>query len=154
MAEAPGPQGLPLVKPPWVRVTAIDLNQGEIVWQVPLGEGPRDHPALAGLDLPRLGTWPVGSLAPGWPLVTKTLLIVLQAVPDPGVTNRRGPSSAVISAFDKATGNLISEVRLGNTPGGGPMTYVVDGRQYLIVPVGRRGTDQELVAFALPIAEG
>ena len=83
----------------------------------------------------RLGTYPIGGLAPGWPLVTKTLLIVLQAVPESGVTNRRGPSTAVLSAFDKETGELISEVRLGNTPGGGPMTYVVDGRQYLIVPV-------------------
>jgi quinoprotein glucose dehydrogenase len=53
--EVLGPQGLPLINPPWTRLTAIDLNQGTIAWQVPLGDGPRDHPALAGLDLPKLG---------------------------------------------------------------------------------------------------
>jgi len=149
-----GPHGLPLVKPPWTRVTAIDLNQGEIVWQVPLGDGPRDHPALAGLDLPPLGAYPTASLAAGWPLVTKTLLFVLQAVPAPGVTDRRGPAVGVLRAFDKATGELIHEIDIDRGPGGGPMTYMAGGKQYLVVPVGQRGQEHELVAYALPDAAG
>ncbi len=89
--EVLGPQGLPLIDPPWTRLTAIDLNQGTIAWQVPLGDGPRDHPALAGLDLPKLGAWPIAGLVPGWPLATKTLLFVAQAVAKPGSTDRRAP---------------------------------------------------------------
>jgi quinoprotein glucose dehydrogenase len=145
-----GPQGLPLVKPPWTRLSAIDLNRGEILWQVGLGDGPSDHPALEGLDLPPLGNWPVASLAPGWPLVTETLVFVLQAIPEPGVTDRRGPAKGVLFAFDKTTGERIAEISIDRAPGGGPMTYIADGRQYLVVPVGQRNQDHELIAYALP----
>ena len=157
-----GPQGLPLVKPPWSRVTAIDLNRGEILWQIPLGDGPREHPALAGLDLPRLGTVRIASLAPGWPMVTKTLLFVLQAVsrePADGQTSLGGlggllggAAYGILRAYDKATGKLVSEREIDRIPGGAPMTYVVDGRQFIVVPVGGRGETQELVAFHLASA--
>jgi quinoprotein glucose dehydrogenase len=150
--DLPGPQGLPLHKPPFTRVTAIDLGRGEIVWQSPLGDGPRDHPALAGLDLPALGSWPISGLAPGWPLVTKTLLFVTQAIPKPGVTDRRGPAIGLLMAFDKATGELIWEGRTEKAIGGSPMTYSIGGRQLIVVPVGARGEDQELVAYGLPAA--
>ena len=149
-----GPQGLPLVKPPWSRVTAIDLSQGEILWQVPLGDGPRDHPTLAGLDLPRLGTVRNASLAPGWPMVTKTLLFVLQAISKEaadGQTSLGGVGGAafgILRAYDKATGELVAESEIDRAPGGAPMTYVVDGRQFIVVPVGSRGEEQELVALA------
>jgi quinoprotein glucose dehydrogenase len=150
--DLPGPQGLPLHKPPFTRVTAIDLGRGEIVWQSPLGDGPREHPALAGLDLPRLGSWPISGLAPGWPLLTKTLLFVAQAVPKTGVTDRRGPAIGLLMAFDKATGALIWEGRTEKAIGGSPMTYSVAGRQLIVVPVGARGEEQELVAYGLPAA--
>jgi quinoprotein glucose dehydrogenase len=146
-----GPQGLPLVKPPFSRVTAIDLRRGEIAWQVPLGEGPRNHPALAGLELGRLGTWPISGLVPGWPLVTKTLLFVAQAIPK-DMADARGPAYGVLAAFDKATGALVWETRTDKSIGGSPMTYVVGGRQFVVVPVGQRGEEQELVAFGLPAA--
>ena len=68
-----GPEGLPLFKPPFGRIVAIDLNTGEHAWTVPLGEGPRKHPLLAALDLPRLG-----SSRRGFPLVTRTLLFAAQ----------------------------------------------------------------------------
>lgn len=153
-----GPQGLPLVKPPWARVTAIDLARGEHLWQVPLGRGPHDHPALAGLDLPALGSWPVSGLVPGWPLVTKTLLFVLQSLRPPGDVESRelfdsGTETSdrgLLMAFDKSTGELVAELTIKKTPGGGPMTYEVGGRQFVVVPVGQRNEPQELIALALP----
>jgi quinoprotein glucose dehydrogenase len=148
--EVLGPQGLPLINPPWTRLTAIDLNSGTIAWQVPLGDGPRDHPALAGLDLPKLGAWPISGLVPGWPLATKTLLFVAQSVAKPGSTDRRAPGIGYLMAFDKATGEELSRYQLPKAVGGAPMTYVVAGRQYLVVPVGGRTEEQELVALALP----
>ncbi|MCH7890965.1 MAG: PQQ-binding-like beta-propeller repeat protein, partial [Gemmatimonadetes bacterium] len=98
-----GPQGLPLVKPPWGRITAIDLNTGEHVWMVPNGEGPRDHEALEGLDLPRLG-------APGRPapLLTKTLLFIgegsssMLAMP-------LFAGGKMFRAYDKGTGDVLGE---------------------------------------------
>ncbi len=145
-----GPQGLPLAKPPWVRLTAIDLNRGEIAWQVPLGHGPADHPALEGIDPATLGAYPTDGLAPGWPMVTETLVFVTQAVKKPGVTDRRGPSTGHLYAFDKETGEQLLRLELPKTPGGGPMTYVSGGRQYVVVPVGSRGEGHELVALRLP----
>jgi quinoprotein glucose dehydrogenase len=152
--EVKGPQGLPLINPPWTRLTAIDLSEGSIAWQVPLGDGPRDHPALAGLELPKLGAWPISGLVPGWPLVTKTLLFVAQAVPKPGVTDRRGPGVGYLMAFDKKSGEELWRFDFDKAPGGAPMTYVVEGRQFVVVPIGGRGEDHELVALALPAAAG
>ena len=152
-----GPEGLPLVKPPWSRLTAIDLNRGEIAWQTPLGDGPRDHPALADLDLGRLGAWPLAGLTPGWPMATETLVFVVtsEQVPGtlqegPGGFTSRGPSTGFLYAFDKATGEEVWRTELPDTPGGGPMTYVVAGRQFIVVPVGNRGREHSLVAYALP----
>ena len=121
---APGPQGLPLVKPPWGRVTAIDMNRGEHVWMTPNGYGPRSLPALEGLDVGLLGG---GS---GAPLVTKTLLFV---------TQRRGlgdENTPRINVFDKANGDLLGHIPLPEAPNGNPVTYLHEGRQYLVVAVG------------------
>ena len=145
-----GPEGLPLIKPPWSRLTAIDLNRGEIAWQTPLGDGPRDHPAIADLELGPLGAWPLSGLTPGWPMVTRTLVFVVTSEQAPGNYAPRGPSAGFLYAFDKATGDEVWRTELPDTPGGGPMTYAVSGRQFLVVPVGNRGKEHSLIAYALP----
>jgi quinoprotein glucose dehydrogenase len=119
-----GPQGLPLIKPPWGRVTAIDMNSGDHLWMTPNGYGPRSLPALEGLDVGLLGG---GS---GAPLVTKTLLFV---------TQRRGlgeENSPRINVFDKATGDLLGHIPLPESANANPITYEHQGRQYLVVAVG------------------
>ncbi len=123
-AAAAGPQGLPLVKPPWGRVTAIDLNTGEHLWMTPNGHGPKDHPALAGLDLPMLGG------GRGAPLLTRSLLFVTQGE-GPGQDN-----SPRLNVFEKRTGELLGHVPLPDTAHANPITYMVGGRQYIVVAVG------------------
>jgi len=139
------PNGLPITKPPYGSVVAIDLNAGEIAWRVPNGDGPRDHPALRGLDLPPLGT-------PGHPspLVTRTLLFVGEGM---GIGAPRIPQyggGRMFRAYDKRTGAVVWETALDGGTTGAPMTYMADGRQYLVVAVGWRGMPAELVAFRLP----
>lgn len=140
-----GPEGLPLLKPPYGRVTAINLNTGEHEWQAALGEGPRNHPLLKDMDLPRLGWQYRGS-----PLLTKTLLFVGQEakffdfVPAlVGSEPLKGlkPQDAVkfdpkMQVFDKENGNLISELELPINITGAPMTYMVNGKQYIAFAVG------------------
>jgi quinoprotein glucose dehydrogenase len=136
----PSVRGLPLIKPPYGRITAIDLTSGELLWQVPLGDTPdnvRNHPALQGLELPVTGMPTRGTGL----LVTATLLFSGQGA--------RGAS--VLSAYDKRTGAVVHDIGL---PGGGttgfPITYEVDGRQYLVVAAVDEDFVAELVAFALP----
>lgn len=119
------PDGLPLFKPPYSRMTAIDLARGDHVWMHPLGEGSetREHPLLADLELPPLG----GDSFTG-PLVTKTLLIHGQSGPEGEGGNR-------LVARDKATGEVTGEVPLPGRPLGTPMTYSVDGRQFVAITV-------------------
>ena len=135
-----GPQGLPLFKPPFSRVTAIDLNRGEIAWTVPLGDGPRDHPALKDLHLGPLGT----PYARGRPLLTKTLLFVAET----DAREPRGPST--LHAFDKKTGHEIWRMPVTNTVMDVPMTYRAGGKQYIVVGCGARTSAHELIAFSLP----
>ena len=141
----PGPQGLPIVKPPYKRITAIDLNTGEHVWMTAHGDGPRNHPALKGLDLPALG----GHLGPnaGGPLVTKTLLIVNSGARDvPSIED----VAATLTAYDKDTGEYLGSVRLPAVPQGNPITYLHEGKQYIMVAIGgRRNATPELIALAL-----
>jgi quinoprotein glucose dehydrogenase len=122
--QVPGPQGLPLVRPPWGRVTAIDLSTGDHVWMTPNGEGPTHHPALAGVK-----TGPLGG-GSGAPLVTKTLLFVTQAR---GEGEQNTPR---INVFDKTTGELLGHIPLPQTPHGNPVTYLHQGKQYLVVAIG------------------
>ena len=141
----PGPRGLPLVKPPYKRITAIDLNTGDHVWMTAHGDGPRNHEALKGLDLPPLGGH-LGSNA-GGPLVTKTLLIVNSGGRDVPTLEDVAPT---ITAYDKDTGDYLGSVRLPSIPQGNPMTYLYEGKQYLVVAVGgRRGAVPDLIALAL-----
>jgi quinoprotein glucose dehydrogenase len=132
---APSPSGLPLTKPPYGRITAIDLNSGEHLWMVPHGEGIRERIIAAGVPDPG----PVGSPARTGPLLTSTLLFVGQE------DNGR----YVLRAYDKSNGAVLREIDLPLPPGGTPMSYIADGRQYVAVAVGA-GQDARLMSFALP----
>jgi quinoprotein glucose dehydrogenase len=135
-----GPQGLPLVKPPYSRMTAYNLNTGDIAWQVPTGPGQdriRNHPALAGVELPPLG----GQGSPGGPLVTKTLLIY-GLVPTVGGAE----TGAKLVAYDKATGATLAEIPLPASPLGTPMTYLAGGKQYVALTL----QGGQMVALTLP----
>lgn len=133
-----GPRGLPLFKPPYGRVTAIDLNKGEIRWVATVGQGPRDHPAIKDLNL-----GPLGSTGRMGPLLTKTLLFVGEG---PQVAN----ASPMLRAFDKASGKVIWEFELEAHPLGVPMTYLVSGKQYIVVASGFQKWPHQLTAFNLP----
>jgi quinoprotein glucose dehydrogenase len=139
-------QGLPLVKPPYDRITAYDMNTGEMMWQKTHSSTPddiRNHPALRGLTLPRLGQ--PGRTFIGT-LTTKSLLIAGEG----GVhTNAAGKRVALLRAYDKLTGEDVGAVEMPNKQTGSPMTYVIDGRQYIVLAVS--GSDgAEIIAYALP----
>ena len=138
-----GPQGLPVFKPPYKRVTALNLNTGDQDWMQAHGDGPRNHPALVDLDLPPLGGG--GGITSG-PLVTPTLLIMNHGGRD---YEDIATGSRTISAYDKASGDHLGSLNLPAVPGGNPVTYQHDGRQYLVVAVGT-GDDAELLALTLP----
>ena len=138
-------RGLPLLKPPWGRISAIDMDRGEILWQVPHGETPdfvRNHPALAGVDIPRTGR----TGAPGV-LVTKTLVISGEMGYFRTPSGRRG---AMLRAYDKASGDEVGAVYMPAPQSGSPMTYMHDGQQYLVVAVSGGNYSGELLAFRLP----
>ena len=145
-------QGLPLVKPPWGRITAIDLNKGEIVWQVAHGETPdyvRNHPALQGVTIPRTGrTGGAGGSSGGiGTLATKTLVISGEG----GMfTTPSGERGAMLRAYDKATGANVGEVYMPGAQTGGPMTYMLNGKQYLVVAVSGANVPGGLMAFTRP----
>ena len=140
-ARVHGPRGLPLMKPPYGRITAIDLNKGEHVWEVVNGgDGPRDHPALKGLDLP-----PLGTNTRAGALVTKTVLFVTEGS---GRTGSATGGGNKLRAFDKATGAVLAEFVLPDHATGVPMTYMVEGKQYVVVAIG--SSPAQFVAFSLP----
>jgi len=151
-----GPRGLPLFKPPYGRITAIDMNRGEIVWQTPNGNGPRNHPAIRHLNLGRLG-WP-GRPSP---LATGSLLFVGEGsdarnsggrvpvgMPAEIVTNYGEPW---FRAYDKATGDVVWEYELSAGTTGAPITYLHEGKQFIVVGVaGDNEAPPRYVAFSLP----
>jgi quinoprotein glucose dehydrogenase len=150
-----GPRGLPLFKPPYGRISAIDLDAGEIRWQVANGDGPRDNPAIAHLSLP-----PLGNTGHPAPLLTKTLLFVGEGS-DAYVTTARVPPGMPFDAapnygepwfraFDKQTGQVRAEIPLPAGTTGAPMTYLHRGKQYIVVAVGGREHDPEWVALGVP----
>jgi quinoprotein glucose dehydrogenase len=139
-------QGLPLIKPSYSRITAIDLDRGEFRWQVPFGATPdaiRNHPALRGLNLPPLGRQGNNSGT----LVTKTLLIAGESNFGPTPNGQRG---AMLRAFDKATGKEVGAVYMPAPQSGSPMTYAINGRQFVVVAISGAGYSGELVAFRVP----
>ena len=144
-AKMLGPQGLPdPFKPPYARLTAIDLNKGEILWQVANGDGLRNHPAFKGLKLPPIGT-PGRNAA----IVTKTLVFMGEGS-DSGVGVPAGFGGKMFRAFDKKTGKIVWEKELPAGVSNSPMTYMVNGKQYVLVAVSGRQFPGEYVALALP----
>ena len=143
-----GPEGLPLTKPPYGRVTAIDLNTGEHMWQVAVGKGPVDHPALRGLDLPPLGRETLRHV-----FATPTLLFVTS---EPVMSWRRYDHDyyidpeVVLRAYNLDDGRLVAEVELPASPFGNPMTYIVDGRQFVGLSIGGRNGIPEYIGLAVP----
>ncbi|NKB71072.1 MAG: PQQ-binding-like beta-propeller repeat protein [Candidatus Latescibacteria bacterium] len=145
-----GPAGLPLVKPPYGRVTAIDMNTGEHRWMTPIGSGPVDHPLLRDMELPSLG-WETRIFV----LATPTLLMATTEPPNSirqsGRTYYIDPEK-YLSAYDLNDGHFIAQTPLPANARGNPMSYAVDGRQYVVVPAGggRRAGATEFIALAIP----
>jgi quinoprotein glucose dehydrogenase len=139
-----GPDGLPLIKPPWGRITAIDLAAGEISWQVANGDGPRDHARLAGLDLP-----PLGQVGRAGPLLLPDLLFVAEGTSQSNSAGRWGGGRA-LRAYDRESGAVVWSFELPAQASGVPMTYLARGRQRIVVAVSEPGLPQTLVALALP----
>jgi quinoprotein glucose dehydrogenase len=139
-----GPYGLPLVKPPYGRITAIDLNTGDHLWMMPNADTPdwvKDIAALKGIDIPRTGLPDrVGML------VTKTLLFAGEGS---GLYAADGGGGNKFRAYDKATGNIIAEIELPANQCGLPMTYSINGKQYIVIAIGAVGHPGELVALTL-----
>lgn len=130
--------GVPIVKPPWGRITALDLSRGDLAWMVPNGDTP-DHVAER-LELDPALIPRTGKVSRAGVLVTKTLLLAGEGA----------AGDAVFRALDKATGETIAEIELPNAQVGLPMTYMHDGHQFIVVSVGGNGQPAELVALALP----
>jgi quinoprotein glucose dehydrogenase len=138
-------QGLPLLKPPYGRITAINLDKGDITWQIAHGETSdniKNHPALKGLNIPRTGR-------PGLigVLTTKSLVIAGEAG---FFTTPSGVRGAMLRAYDKATGKEVGAVYIPAPQTGSPMTYMLNGEQYLVLAIGGGNYSAELVAFKLP----
>ena len=140
-----GLDGLPIVKPPYGQMAAIDVNKGELIWTTPHGDTPdaiRNHPLLKGLDIPKTGQpGNVGTL------VTKTLVIAGDPQPTTMPGRARG---AMLRAYDKMTGKQVGEVLLPAPIVGHPMTYSVNNRQYIIVGISGGNYSGEYVSLALP----
>jgi len=142
-------QGLPLMKPPYGTISAINLDKGEILWQTPHGETPdviRNHPALKGMSIPRTGQsgYNIGTL------ITKSLVVAGEGQV---TTTKEHPRGAMLRAYDKATGKEVGAVYLPAPQSGSPMTYMLHGRQYIVVAVSGGSYSGEYIAFTLPEAE-
>jgi quinoprotein glucose dehydrogenase len=138
-------RGMPLLKPPYGRITAINLDKGEIVWQIAHGETPdnvRNNPALAGLTIPRTGSASlIGTLT------TKTLVIAGEGI---NTTTPSGMRGAMLRAYDKATGKDAGAVYMPAPQSGSPMTYMLNGQQYIVVAISGPNYAGELIAYRLP----
>jgi glucose dehydrogenase len=143
-------QGLPMFKPPYGLLSAVNLDRGELMWQAPHGDTPdnvRNHPALKGLTIPKTGQ--AGAAGVGL-LVTKTMVVM----GDPQVTTTpEHPRGAMLRAYDKMTGQQVGAVWLPAPQSGSPMTYLMDGRQYIVVAVSGGNYSGEYLAFSLPASE-
>ena len=137
-------QGLPLIKPPYGRITAIDLNKGDLVWQIAHGDTPdnvKNHPALKGLNIPRTGRQ--GRIGV---LTTKTLLIAGEG----GMNSTPKGQGAMLRAYNKSTGEEVGAVYMPAPQTGSPITYLLNGQQYITVSISAPGFPGELIAYKLP----
>jgi quinoprotein glucose dehydrogenase len=136
---------LPLIKPPYGRITAFDMNKGDLVWQIAHGETPdniKNHPALKGITIPKTGrTGRIGTL------VTRTLLVAGEGG---FFTTPNGQRGAMLRAYDKATGNEVGSVYMPAPQSGTPMTYMLNGKQYIVLAISGGSYTGELLAFRLP----
>jgi len=142
-------QGLPLLKPPYSTISAINVDTGEIVWQIPAGETPdavRNNAALKGMTIPRTGQsgYNIGTL------ITKSLVIAGEGLV---TTTADHPRGAMLRAYDKKTGKEVGAVWMPAQQSGSPMTYMVNGRQFIIVAVSGGNYSGEYIAYSLPQAE-
>jgi quinoprotein glucose dehydrogenase len=142
----PDVMGLPLVKPPWGRITALNLNSGDLAWMVANADTPdyvKNHPALKGVALPRTGRQERSGI-----IVTKTLLFAGEGS---GLfATGKFSGGPMFRAHDKATGEIVSEFTLPANQSGIPMTYMTGGKQFIVVPVGAPDKPAEFVALTLP----
>jgi quinoprotein glucose dehydrogenase len=142
--------GLPIFKPPYGVLSAVDVNKGTILWQVPHGDTPdnvRNHPALKGLNIPKTGQ--PGTSGVGL-LVTKTVVVM----GDPSLTTTpEHPRGAMLRAYDKLTGQQVGAVWMPAQQSGSPMTYMAEGKQYIVVAIGGGAYSAEYLAFALPAGD-
>jgi quinoprotein glucose dehydrogenase len=138
-------QGLPLVKPPYGTLTAINMDEGAISWQVAHGDTPdeiKNNPALKGLNIPKTGQ--AGNVGE---VITKNLVIL----GDPQYSTQPGhPRGAYLRGYDQKTGNQIGAVYMPAPQSGSPMTYSYDGRQYVMVAVSGGNYSGDYLAYALP----
>jgi quinoprotein glucose dehydrogenase len=139
--------GLTILKPPYGTISAINLDRGEIVWQVAHGDTPdnvRNHPALKGLTIPKTGQAGTGGIGL---MVTKSLVVM----GDPQLTTTPDhPRGAMLRAYDKTTGREVGAVWMAAPQSGSPMTYLADGKQYIVVAISGGNYSGEYVAFTLP----
>ena len=144
-------QGLPIYKPPYGVISALNLDRGELMWQVPAGDTPdnvRNHPALRGMNIPKTGQPGVSGVGL---MVTKSIVVM----GDPQVTTTpEHPRGAMLRAYDKKDGREVGAVFMPAPQSGSPMTYMLDGRQYIVVAVSGGSYSGEWLAFTLPGASG
>jgi quinoprotein glucose dehydrogenase len=152
-----GPRDLPILKPPFTSLLAIDMNSGEHRWRVPLGRGPIDNAVVKSLNVgERLGN----PYTKGWALVTKTLLFAVQSGTLVKIPQGYDPFRRIFDiaerdtnlwVYDKTSGEMLAEIPVGNNASSSPITYLVGGKQYIVFSVGGgRNVPEELVAVGLP----
>lgn len=154
-APAPAPaagggltvQGLPIYKPPYGMLSAISLDRGEIMWQVPVGDTPdniRNNPALRGIEIPKTGQPGISGVGL---MNTKTLVVIGDSQV---TTTPEHPRGAMLRAFDKTNGKEVGALLMAAPQSGSPMTYMVDGKQYIVVAISGGNASGEYVAYTLP----
>ena len=140
-------QGLPIYKPPYGVLSAINLDRGDITWQVPVGETPdnvRNHPLLRGLNIPNTGQPGVSGVGL---MVTKSVVVIGDSQVTTSASHPRG---AMLRAYDKTNGREVGAVFMPAPQSGSPMTYSIDGKQYIVVAVSGGAYSGEFIAFTLP----
>jgi len=139
--------GLTILKPPYGTISAVNLDRGEILWQVPHGDTPdnvRNHPALKGITVPKTGQTATGGIGL---MVTRSLVVM----GDPQLTTTPDhPRGAMLRAYEKANGKEVGAVWMVAPQSGSPMTYLAGGKQYIVVAISGGNYSGEYVAFTLP----